>query len=462
MWRRAPLSASPDPGRRALGLRADLRGGHVLLRLAGVSAAVALIAAAVRPVAAQASHSAPAQVVECAKCHANHDFIAANATRPGQDTLLFVPPTILDSTVHQSLACTDCHRGFEAGFPHHVSQIVVPCSTCHQKEGQDWDASIHARNAETIGDAPTCVGCHGVHRIFSAKDPRSPTYPLNVAGLCGRCHGDPRIIGRYFMGAGQEQARIATTAFPKSVHGIALTRDGLVVSATCSDCHRAHLILPADSPRSSVNRANIPATCGNCHAGVSRVFEASAHGPGYPVQPGIATGHPRPVCIDCHSPHEIAPPDQPAWQLSTVQKCGSCHRHLYETYFETYHGQVTQLGFTLAAKCSDCHTAHNMRPASDPQSTVFAGNLVKTCSQCHAGANANFVKYYPHGDPTQRTRYPRLYWPWLLMTGLLISVMAFFGFHTLLWLIRNAIDRSRTGAAAEPPGGPGPSAEGES
>jgi len=410
----------------------------------------------VRSASAQSTPARSTQVVECTKCHADRDLLSANASGARQDSALFVTGAVLDSSVHHSLQCTDCHRGFGAGFPHQASQVVVPCSTCHEKEGRDWAASIHARNAETVGDAPTCVGCHGSHGVRAATDPRSPIYPLNVAGLCSRCHGDPRIIGRYFTGPAYQEARVAATAFPKSVHGIALTRDGLVVSATCSDCHRAHLILPPDSARSSVNRANIPQTCGKCHAGVVKVFEGSAHGPGYPKQPGIAEGHPKPVCIDCHSAHEIVRADRPAWQRSTVQKCGSCHEHLYETYFETYHGQVTQLGSNLAAKCSDCHTAHDMRSPTDPKSTVFAGNLVHTCSQCHEGANANFVKYYAHGDPRQRTKYPRLYWPWLLMTGLLVSVMAFFVLHSVLWLIRNGIEHRRGGHGPRGPGGGGP------
>lgn len=407
-----------------------------------------LAAVDVRPAVGQ-QEAAKDRVAQCAKCHANHDFLSANATKPGQDTALFVPPTALEGTVHDTLQCVACHVGFEAGFPHLAKQVVVPCESCHEREGRDYDASVHAENAATKGDAPTCVGCHGSHRILGPENPKSLTYPLNVAGMCGRCHGDPRIIGRYFRGTGQEQARIAATEFPKSVHGIALTKDGLVVSATCSDCHRAHLILPADSPRSSVSRSNIPQTCGKCHAGIVQVFESSAHGRDYPPVPGGPAERPRPVCVDCHSAHEIVPASQKGFQLGTVRKCGSCHEKLYETYLDTYHGQVTHLGFTLAAKCSDCHTAHDMRPPSDPKSTVFAGNLVKTCGQCHANANANFVKYYPHADPKQRTKYPRLYWPWLFMTLLLVGVMAVFGLHSLLWLGRSGIEHLR--GRGEPP-----------
>lgn len=400
---------------------------------------------------ALAATRAPGQgspVVTCSKCHSNRDFLQGKGG-PGRDSALYVTPAVLQSTAHQSLRCTDCHRGFDAGYPHTAATIVAPCQACHEREGEDWQASIHATNAETQGDAPTCVGCHGSHMVYRVSDPRSSIYPLNVAALCGRCHGDARIIGKYFAGPEKLQARIAAVQFPKSVHGAALTRDGLIVSATCPDCHRAHKILPADSPESSVNRATIPATCGTCHAGVSQVYDSSAHGHTYPVQPGIAEGHPRPVCIDCHTAHAIVRADRPQWQLGVVQECGSCHERLYETYFETYHGKVTQLGFSLAAKCSDCHTPHNMRAASDPRSSVFPVNLVATCAQCHPDANQNFVRYYPHGDPKERTRFPRLYWPWLFMTTLLVGVMGFFGIHTGLWLVRSALEHRRGAGGTE-------------
>ena len=212
-------------------------------------------------VAAGAARTAAAQqapVVECARCHANRDFLMNKAASAHQDSALFVPAAVLQGTVHQTLRCTDCHRGFESGYPHRFSAIVVPCETCHQQEGTDWTASIHAANAATKGDAPTCVGCHGAHVVYGVKDVRSPVYPLNVAAMCGRCHGDARIIGTYFATPEKIQGRIATTQFPKSVHGVALTRDGLIVSATCSNCHRAHRVLPADSAGSSVNIGEHP------------------------------------------------------------------------------------------------------------------------------------------------------------------------------------------------------------
>jgi len=262
-------------------------------------------------------------VVECLRCHGNRDFLTGKGKDARQDSALFVPAGVLEGTVHKTLRCTDCHRGFEAGYPHRVSAVVVPCQTCHEQEGRDWTASIHAANAATKGDAPTCVGCHGNHVVYGVKDVRSPVYPLNVAALCGRCHGDARIIGTYFATPAKVQGRIATAQYPKSVHGVALTRDGLIVSATCSNCHGAHKVLPADSAESSVNPANIPATCGACHAGIAAIYDSSAHGAVYPPQHRTTSeGQRRPVCIDCHSAHGIVRADEPQHIEALISRGG--------------------------------------------------------------------------------------------------------------------------------------------
>ena len=43
------------------------------------------------------------------------------------------------------------------------------------------------------------------------------------------------------------------------------------------------------------------------------------------------------------------------------------------------------------ANCVSCHGTHNIKPSSDPTSTIYKGNLVKTCGKCHPGANKNFT-----------------------------------------------------------------------
>ncbi len=381
-------------------------------------------------------------IVTCEACHGDPRFLVGKETAEEQAALL-VPDSLLLDTVHSQLKCVDCHPGPAMGYPH-GPQVAVGCGTCHESEQTDWEVSIHALDVIEDGDAPTCAGCHGVHEVYSIDDRRSPTYPLNVATMCGRCHADPSIIGTYFSSPEEAQARVAVEQYHETVHGAALERAGLALSATCNDCHESHRVLPASSPESSVNRANVVKTCGDCHVGILETYEeGSAHGAAYREHLRGPTGHEAPACVDCHSAHSIVEADEPRWFVGVVEECGKCHEDVYETYFSTYHGQVTALGFELTAKCSDCHTPHNMRPATDPESSVHPLNLVETCARCHPEANQSFVRYYAHGDASDRERYPVLFWSWLFMTTLLVSVWTFFGLHSLFWLIRVTIERAR-------------------
>ena len=379
--------------------------------------------------------------VACQKCHGDRSVLTSLTGSPARTDSLFVPDSMIRDTPHGRLSCTNCHPQYSDGFPHRAPSIAEPCETCHTQQGQLWMASIHAVNLS--GDAATCVECHGSHTVYRADDRRSPTHALNVAAMCGSCHADPRIISTYFTAPRDTVGRTAVSQFHETVHGVALTRAGLTVAATCNDCHRAHDVFPADSTASSVNRQHIPETCGDCHQGISETYEASAHGVAYDTGVRTREGKRAPVCVDCHPAHDIVRADEPEWFLGVVEECGECHERLYETYFDTYHGKVTRLGFGLTAKCSDCHTAHEMRPASDPESSVYPVNLVATCRQCHPAANQNFVRYFSHGEPTDRARFPILFWPWIAMTTLLVCVFAFFGVHTSLWLGRFTIDRAR-------------------
>jgi hypothetical protein len=127
---------------------------------------------------------------------------------------------------------------------------------------------------------------------------------------------------------------------------------------------------------------------------------------------------------------------------------GTCHKESLATYRDTFHGQVTALGFTPVAKCVDCHGAHQNFPNENPRSMVSQANLVKTCGQCHEGANANFVKYNPHANKHDDSRLPLLYYSARFMDALLLFVFGFFGVHTLLWFSRG---RASSRSALQPP-----------
>src|SRR5574337_262695 len=88
-----------------------------------------------------------------------------------------------------------------------------------------------------------------------------------------------------------------------------------------------------------------------------------------------------------------------SFQLKTTSRCGSCHSARAATYQDTFHGQVTALGFVVTARCWNCHHAHEILPASDPESSIAPANLQKTCGQCHENVSKGFVSYDPHANP---------------------------------------------------------------
>lgn len=385
--------------------------------------------------------SARQGAVQCERCHGDREFLAGRATDATADERLFVPDTMLHGTRHETLVCGSCHTSYDDAYPHQPNATTATCASCHEPEERDWLASAHSMGGATAdGETPDCMRCHGVHRVLGPENRASPIHALNEAALCGECHSDSNILEAYFADPADSVARSAVSRYQETVHGLAIEQAGLVVAATCSDCHRPHRVLPSDSTHSSVSRDSIPRTCGTCHEGVVEDYRSSSHGQAFESGEMSAEGHEAPVCNTCHSAHGVAPTDQP-WKAGVIEECGVCHERLYETYFDTYHGKVTRLGGEIAARCSDCHTPHLNLPAADPASTVHPSNRVETCAACHSAASAGFITYLPHADPRDRERFPLLYWTWLAMTSLLVGVFVFFGAHTVLWLLRTTADR---------------------
>jgi hypothetical protein len=86
--------------------------------------------------------------------------------------------------------------------------------------------------------------------------------------------------------------------------------------------------------------------------------------------------------------------------------CGRCHSDA--TYMRQYnpslrtdqlsqyktsvHGKLFAKGDTKVAVCTDCHSVHDLRPASDTRSKIHPLNIAQTCSRCHA--DAAYMKGY--------------------------------------------------------------------
>jgi hypothetical protein len=123
--------------------------------------------------------------------------------------------------------------------------------------------------------------------------------------------------------------------------------------------------------------------------------------------------------------------------MKIMAQCGKCHEEIAKTYFDTYHGKVSQLGYSKTAKCYDCHGAHDILPVSNPASHLNRRNVVETCKKCHPNANKQFAGYFTHATHHDPSKYPLLFWTFYGMTGLLVGTFVIAGIHTLLWLPRS-------------------------
>lgn len=368
----------------------------------------------------------------CMSCHSKKDIYK---TVNGERRSLHVDIDEFRQSVHGTNTCIKCHTNVsQAQNPVCKTSGKVDCSICHPSQQEDYDLSHHGTLvAAGNKDAPYCTDCHDDHGMKSNSDLSSPTFARNIPALCGKCHKETKTDDdEGIHGSGN------LVNYSMSIHGKGLLESGLLVTATCVDCHTTHRELPASDPRSSVNHLNIATTCANCHLGIYEEFKKSIHSPLV-----TETNKELPACNDCHFSHTIERVDRDDFRHEILTQCGRCHMDVTETYFDTFHGKVSKLGSTNAAKCHDCHGAHNILPTYNPESTLSRGNVIETCKQCHPNSNRKFVGYLTHATHHDKDKYPYLYYTFWFMTFLLIGTFTFFGIHTLLWLPRALAEKKK-------------------
>ena len=405
----------------------NFRRRHIIFRW-HVIIGLIILAGATLPGRAETNAVTKLANADCLDCHTD----PANKRRVNghSEPLALFPTNGFAKSVHSQLDCIDCHDGIKELV--HDRNVPPPnCTGCHEKEGKDYAGSIHGMSHKMgASGAAQCWDCHGAHEMVPVKSASSPVYKLNLPATCAKCHSNATLTREY-----QIQFPEAASQYMDSIHGNALLKMGLIVAPSCNDCHGAHGIKRSVDRDSPINHANVAKTCGKCHVGIEETYKKSVHGQ------LLAVGDPRgPVCIDCHSAHQIVNPTGKNFKTLSDQRCGKCHEDRLEHYRETYHGKAMMLGKPNAAPevaaCYDCHGFHDVLPAADPASHLSTNNILATCQKCHAGATIGFTEYRPHANPLDKKNYPMLHVVFLAMTALLIGTFSFFGIHTLAWLVR--------------------------
>jgi cytochrome b subunit of formate dehydrogenase len=211
----------------------------------------------------------------CATCHAQKAVMA----RSGESTQEFfsyqesVHGRAVAAGSQKAAVCTDCHgvheirRASDSASSIFKFNVPATCAKCHNEVEQQFIQSIHGQAiARGNSQAPVCTDCHGIHSIKSHIDPNSSVAAQNLARTtCARCHEGVRLSEEF----GVEGRR--STTYLASYHGLA-SKLGSQVVANCASCHGVHNIYPSTDARSTINRANLVRTCGQCHPGVTEKF----------------------------------------------------------------------------------------------------------------------------------------------------------------------------------------------
>jgi cytochrome b subunit of formate dehydrogenase len=211
----------------------------------------------------------------CGRCHGQKFLMESNgqSAQPFISYQQSVHGRAVENGSQQAAVCTDCHGAHEvlaaneARSPIYKFNVPATCGKCHVDIADTFRQSIHGQAIAHGNEmAPVCTDCHGIHSIKSHADPNSPDAAANVSrDTCARCHEGVRLSQEFGVPGNR------VTSYFDSYHGLA-AEGGSVVAANCSSCHGVHNILPSSDPRSTISKANLDATCGKCHRGVTQKF----------------------------------------------------------------------------------------------------------------------------------------------------------------------------------------------
>ncbi len=439
-------------------------------------------------------------IPHCSDCHGQHQIAKRADTRRVCGLCHQAELRALNASVHGQpgekgvpLVCTSCH---EPHFKSRRSQmspmqwqmsLVKGCMGCHKHETEDYVGSKHYA-AIVAGDslAPNCIVCHGDHNVLSHTNPAAPTSTERLDLLCAKCHqgyettlhrkegAEPRLTTCVACHTGHETQMVRV--------GGEVVREGL--SNTCNQCHGeerhekemlAHgKIMSMDKSGNGAanctqchvyhwrkigtgHEASLRQQCENCHVKETQDYHRSAH------SQSREKGHlEAPTCVTCHGEANIEKVAEGMQPRHIIDLCSRCHGNreialkfqlspdVVKSYQKTYHGQVYSLGYQGEefATCVNCHDNHDIRSQDDPDSRVSRQNIVQTCARCHEDANEQFVSFLSHYDPhggAEGAMSPERHVSRVerFMNTLLFVVFGFFGLHTIIWFIRETIERRR-------------------
>ena len=282
------------------------------------------------------------------------------------------------------------------------------CQNCHR--GEPFEAaffrSVHGNN-----------GCLSCHQGITSREKHMTGEEKPQRLSCGACHGD--ISGRYEKSYHAVYQNITCQDCHRNIHDLRKKEGDTRGNAirTCMGCHSYAEYAALGHTGKFLKGNRDAASCSDCHG----IHDMPAYDPASPRDRAARRISSTEKCRSCH--------DDPA-----LAKRNHLSASVIERYGETYHGKVYNVGYPeLVAGCADCHTGHNILPPEDRRSALAPVHLAERCAQCHQGFHPRFARYIGHPDYSTPKQSPILFITNIFMIALLAGTFLFFWVHSLLW-----------------------------
>ncbi len=167
---------------------------------------------------------------------------------------------------------------------------------------------------------------------------------------------------------------------------------------SCTSCHTDKSAFAAADVH-----AQVGLSCHDCHGGnpdpaladdmaaaMDASFKANPYA-GTPKRAGIPE-----FCGKCHSSASFMRRFNPAGRVDQVTE-----------YWSSRHGQGLRNGDTNVATCVDCHSVHDIKRRTRPDSPVHPTHVAETCSRCHSDAKLMTPYRDAGGRPLPTDQYAK-------------------------------------------------------
>jgi hypothetical protein len=285
------------------------------------------------------------------------------------------------------------------------------CLMCHKYPNMARITEDGARRSYYVMPE---IFANTVHRNVPCRDCHTyikelPHKPVDTGVTCNtECHSVKNpATGKPFSHG------VIYDAYSKSVHGRKKIEEGIEDDKPyCITCHTN----PLYNPKEEVPPKHVIDRCVLCHEDKKFAEQWYKHTSRRIKEVKRSSVEIVALCSSCHGDEKLI--DRHVKNAKADNRSlGKKFPVAVESYEHSFHGKLTQYGFTKTANCLDCHaetdnyykSVHEILPSRDKDSPVHKENRVETCKRCHVYADDNYANLDPHPTSNREDNVFRYY-----------------------------------------------------